>query len=72
MTWTKYQKFQHKLAPVEDIGQQLRVKARVCNHFWGSQASNIGETMLHFNLDDEKTCIYCGISQLINRRVKND
>ena len=75
MTWTKYQRFQYRVAPVadtEDIGQRLRVKARVCHHFWGSESNNIDETMLHFNLDEERTCIYCGISQLIIRRLKND
>ena len=74
-SWTKYQKFQFRKAPVTDtmdITQKLRVKARVCAHFWGSESNNIDETMLHFNLDEERTCVYCGISQQIIRRLKHD
>ena len=73
-TWTKWQKYQFRKAPVtdtSDIPQRVRVKARTCSHHFGS-VSDIDATMLHFNLDEERTCIYCSIPQVILRRLNND
>jgi len=73
-TWTKWQRYQFRKAPVvgtSDIPPHVRFKAETCLHHFGS-VSDIDATMLHFNLDEERSCVYCSIPQTIIRRLKND